>query len=234
MYSMLEAVEHGLQHYSTSSPTSFLHGPPPPLTSTTSILNLSAAEFSIATVPSAADQQQQHQYEHQQQSHEYKTEPSTPSCTTTSNNNHHEAYSSFPTPFTPSPSSSGCESPNTPGPAGYSFFPSSGLHEVNGSNNTGDRITISFPVPTTTPPHSARPHSQEVAHVQQLHHHHTHHSSNSLGGESLEAKQQCSFTDEQVDCICDNLQQRMDVEMLGKFLLLAVGAFVTKLLGRVI
>ena len=99
--------------------------------------------------------------------------------------------------------------------------------EVNGSNNTGDRITISFPVPTTTPPLSASHHSKEVAHVQQLHHHHTHHSSNSLGGESLEAKQQCSFTDEQVDCICDNLQQRMDVEMLGKFLLLAVGAFVT-------
>jgi hypothetical protein len=34
---------------------------------------------------------------------------------------------------------------------------------------------------------------------------------NKLGGGGA-----CSFTDEQVDCICDNLQQRMDVEMLGK------------------
>jgi hypothetical protein len=182
MYSMMEGVEHGL-HYS-SSPTSFLHAPP--LTSTASILNLSS-EFSIASVPAPGEQQ--HQFQQPHQSHEYKTEPSTPSCPS-----QETTYSSFPTPFTPSPSSSGCESPNTPGPV-YNFFASSLHHEAT------DPITISFPAPT--PPLSASHQSKEVSHHRLA--------------DSLEAKSQsCSFTDEQVDCICDNLQQRMDVEMLGE------------------
>jgi hypothetical protein len=201
MYSVMEGLEHGL-HYS-SSPTSFLH--PPPLTSTASILNLSS-EFSLASVPSAIEQQQQHQYE-PLQGHEYKTEPATPSCPG------QETYSFLPTAFTPSPSSSGCESPNTPGP-GYIFFPSSANLQEGGA----ERISISFPAPT--PPLSASHQSKDGG--VPLHHHNGHHGHghhHALAETSLveAGKSQCSFTDEQVDCICDNLQQRMDVEMLGKY-----------------
>ena len=131
----------------------------------------------------------------------YKTEPTTP--TTTCHQMIPDAtYPNYPcTAFTPSPSSSGCESPRTPG---YTYYPP---HlPTEGS---------SVPYPAPTPPLSATHHSKDSPHAlppistnMQLHEQH-----------SQDKRTGCSqFTEEQVDCICDSLQQREDIETLGKCL----------------
>ena len=104
----MEGLDQGVQY---NSPT-YLHTPV--LTSTASILNLSS-EYHPASLPSSSDQQ----YD---QSHEYKTEPATPTCS-------QDNFTSYSGAFTPSPSSSGCESPRTPG-NGYSYFPCN-LHAIS-------------------------------------------------------------------------------------------------------
>lgn len=174
MYSVMEGLEQGVQ-YNTPS---YLHAPT--LTSTASILNLSS-EFHSSSLTSNSGEQ----YD---QSHEYKTEPSTPTCT-------QDTYNSYPTTFTPSPSSSGCESPSTPG-NGYNYFPCN-LHE------SAERDVVPFPAPT--PPLSASHQSKDIQHILP---------------EPIDRKSQCSFTPEQIDCICDNLQNRGDIEMLGRHCLL--------------
>lgn len=163
--------EHGGgDHY---PPYQTLH--PPPLTSTSSILNYDTSPH------------QSTDHSHNQEYHDgqYKTEPTTPTCP---NMSHSETYS-YPTPFTPSPSLSGSESPRTPGPSYQSFYPPT----LEG----GERLSVPYPAPT--PPLSATHLGKDTQH-------------NTLPDPDLK------FSTEQIDCICDTLQQRRDMTTLSHFL----------------
>lgn len=169
MYSVMDGLEQGVQYNSSYN----LHNTPV-LTTTTSILNLSS-EFH----PAPSDQQQ---YEQQ----EYKTEPATPSCT-------QDTFNTYPTSFTPSPSSSGCESPSTPVNQYNNYF-----CNLSDTTNT-ERVVVPFPAPT--PPLSASHISKDIAH---------------RIPDPNDMKSQCNFSAEQIDCICDNLQNRGVIDVLGK------------------
>ena len=173
MYSVLEGLDQGVQY---NSSTSFLHNPT--LTTSASILNLSA-EYNHHPGP---DQQQQQQQPYDVAG-EYKVEPATPT-----------PFPAYPTTYTPSPSSSGCESPGTPG---FNYFPCS-LNDSSGTA-TSERLVVPFPAPT--PPLSATLHAKEVEH--------------SLSDTDRKSGQ-CSFSSEQIDCICDNLHNRGDFRTLGR------------------
>lgn len=156
-------------HYTPNS--HYLHQPPT-LSSSASILNY---DPSSPQNTAAAD----HGHSQDYQEGQYKREPTTPTCPSMS----HSEFSSYPTPFTPSPSLSGSESPSTPAPYYQPAYPT-----LEG----GERISIPFPAPT--PPLSA-------THLGKDHH----------GIPETEMK----FSKEQVDCICDSLQQRKDMDILG-------------------
>ena len=161
----MDGLDQGVQYNSSYN----LHTPT--LTSTASILNLSA-EFHPANTDQQYDQQ------------EYKTEPATPSCT-------QDNFNTYPASFTPSPSSSGCESPSTPVTQYNNYF-------CNLSDTT-ERVVVPFPAPT--PPRPASHISKDVTHRLPDPH---------------DMKSQCNFSTEQIDCICDNLQNRGVIEVLGK------------------
>ena len=93
----------------------------------------------------------------------------------------------YPTNFTPSPSLSGSESPRTPGPSYQSFY----TPTLEG----GERLSVPYPAPT--PPLSAT-HLGKDTH-------------NPLSDSELK------FSSEQVDCICDTLQQRRDMTTLCEY-----------------
>ena len=171
MYGVGEHEGVSPHHHYTSNPYQPLH--PPPLTSSSTIMNY---ETSPHQAPST-----DHQEFHDGQ---YKTEPTTPTCP---NMSHSDTYSSYPTPFTPSPSLSGSESPRTPNPSYPSFY-----QTLEG----GERLTVPFPAPT--PPLSATHLSKD-----------THHT---LPDTDLK------FSTEQIDCICDSLQQRRDMATLCKYI----------------
>jgi len=204
MYSMDGGVG-GLEHpslsphtssYSSYLPHSISTHPPPPLTSSASILNLTA-DFS-ASSPMHTD--------HMGDQHTYKTEPTTPTaCQQPLLST--EQYPNYPcNSFTPSPSSSGCESPRTPGPS-YTYYPPP---QLNTETNSTERLSVPYPAPT--PPLSATHQSKEAPHnIPSIPDHHN---------ESFQEKPRgCGqFTDEQVDCICDSLQQREEIESLANFL----------------
>ena len=159
------------EHESHYTPNSHYLHQPDSLTSSASLLNY---------VPSSPQTSSAAEHSQDYQDGQYKREPTTPTCPTMS----HSEFSSYPTPFTPSPSLSGSESPSTPA----SYYPPS-YPTLEG----GERITIPFPAPT--PPLSA-----------------TH-----LGKDTRHAipETEMKFSTEQVDCICDTLQQRKDMTMLG-------------------
>jgi hypothetical protein len=167
MYSVMEGIDQGSIY---NTPSSYLHGP----ALTTSIINLSSEYNNIALHRSADQEYENHG--------EYKSEPATPTC-------QQDSFTSYPTSFTPSPSSSGCESPGNHA-KGFNYF--------NLGENK-DHLEVPFPAPP--PPLSANHKSKDNQHGIP---------------DTLEVKSQCSFSDEQVDCICDNLQNRGDIEMLGK------------------
>ena len=167
-----DGVSPHQSHYSNNQYQS-LH--PPPLTSSASILNYDTSPLqSVST-----------DHSHNQEYHDgqYKTEPTTPTCP---NMSHSDTYS-YPTPFTPSPSLSGSESPRTPGPSYQSFYPPT----LEG----GERLSVPYPAPT--PPLSATHLGKD-----------THHT---LPDTDLK------FSTEQIDCICDTLQQRRDMSTLCKY-----------------
>ena len=122
---------------------------------------------------------------------EYKREPGTPTHTMTNNM---AEYPGYPTAFTPSPSLSGSESPRTPNsyytPSSASVYPPTSL-------DTGaERLSVPFPAPP--PPLSATHLAKEAVH--------------SLPDTEAPVK----FSNEQIDCICDTLQQRKDMNTLGE------------------
>ena len=160
--------EHESHHYTPNS--HYLQ--PPSLSSSASILNY---DPSSPQTSAAAE----HGHLQDYQDGQYKREPTTPTCPSMS----HSDFS-YPTPFTPSPSLSGSESPSTPAPYYQPAYPT-----LEG----GERITIPFPAPT--PPLSATHLGKDSHHVI--------------------PETEMKFSKEQVDCICDTLQQRKDMTMLG-------------------
>ena len=95
-------------------------------------------------------------------------------------------YHSYPSAFTPSPSLSGSESPRTPNSYYQSPYPST----LEG----GERLTVPYPAPT--PPLSATHLAKE--------------------GHHAIPDADIKFSESQIDCICDSLQQRKDMATLGK------------------
>ena len=118
---------------------------------------------------------------------EYKREPGTPT------NGAPLEYPGYPSAFTPSPSLSGSESPRTPN--SYNYPPSvSGSVYPPTSLEGGERLSVPFPAPT--PPLSATHLAKE----------HT----------IPDSEAAVKFSNEQIDCICDTLQQRKDMNTLGE------------------
>ena len=174
---MYAAVSDHDGHYTPNS--HYQHQLTPSLTTSANILNYDP------TSPHhhpAGEEQGVHSQEFQDV--QYKREPSTPTtCPTMS----HSEYTSYPTPFTPSPSLSGSESPRTPN----SYYQSSSSYPTL---EGGERLSVPYPAPT--PPLSATHLAKES--------HHT--------IPDTEVK----FSNEQIDCICDTLQQRKDMSTLGE------------------
>ena len=110
-----------------------------------------------------------------------------PSTPTMSSIPHSDYQNSYPTTFTPSPSLSGSESPRTP----TSFYQSS---YAPPTLEGGERLQVPFPAPT--PPLSATHLTKEP--------HHT------------IPDPEMKFSTDQIDCICDTLQQRKDMTTLGE------------------
>ena len=177
--------DHDGGHYTPNS--HYQHQLTPSLTTSANILNYdpTSPHLHQATSPHHHQASEDHGVHSQDfQDVQYKREPSTPTaCPTMS----HSEYASYPTPFTPSPSLSGSESPRTPN----SYYqPSSSYPTLEG----GERLSVPYPAPT--PPLSA-----------------TH-----LAKESLHSipDTEVKFSNEQIDCICDTLQQRKDMSTLGE------------------
>lgn len=137
------------------------------------------------------------------------------------------------TTFPPSPSSdSHSESPTTPAHATNGHAPSSSSYNLShilsasSSAAEGHAHLEMRPAHCLTPPHSAT-HKDSHQHQQQQHlsdydnhhhhphHQHQHHRNNNL---TLPSFSSIKFTAEQIDCICDSLQQRGDVKRLENFL----------------
>ena len=140
-----------------------------------------------ATSPLAPSEQQIHTTGGPGEFPEYKREPSTPTQLANM-----PEYPAYPSAFTPSPSLSGSESPRTPNsyyqPSSSSVYPPTSLEG-------GERLAVPFPAPT--PPLSATHLAKEVQH-------------------SLPDTESVKFSNEQIDCICDTLQQRKDMNTLGE------------------
>lgn len=117
---------------------------------------------------------------------EYKREPGTPT------NAAPLEYPSYPSAFTPSPSLSGSESPRTPNSYNYPPSVSASVYPPTSLETGTERLSVPFPAPT--PPLSA-----------------TH-----LAKEHSIPDTEVKFSNEQIDCICDTLQQRKDMNTLGE------------------
>ena len=108
----------------------------------------------------------------------------------------HQDYN-YPTTFTPSPSLSGSESPRTPS----SYYQGQGYPPT--SLDGGERLTVPYPAPT--PPLSATINKDQNISI---------------------PDPDVKFSNEQIDCICDTLQQRKDMSTLGKLLLIPISIIV--------
>ena len=141
--------------------------------------------------PLASGDQQMHSSGVASEFPEYKREPGTP---TNSLANMSE-YPGYPSTFTPSPSLSGSESPRTPN-SYYTPSASASVYPPTSLETGGERLAVPFPAPT--PPLSATHLAKEP--------HHT----------LPDTEATVTFSNEQIDCICDTLQQRKDMNTLGE------------------
>jgi len=132
---------------------------------------------------------------------DFKTEPVTPGLG-------HPGESAYPypgVPFTPSPSSSGCESPGTPYPS--SFYPPSSLDST-------ERLPVPYNAPS--PPLSASLTSKMPGLTL------SGSGASMVDRQSSRPSEDCikrEFNKEQVDCITDTLLNREDWRRLAQFLL---------------
>ena len=159
----------------------------PTLTSSANILNYDPS----SPLAASSSDQQMHGNAVTSEFPEYKREPGTPTNTMAN-----MEYPGYPSAFTPSPSLSGSESPRTPN-SYYTPSASGGVYPPTSLETGGERLTVPFPAPT--PPLSANTHlAKEPQH-------------------SLpDTEAAVQFSNEQIDCICDTLQQRKDMNTLGE------------------
>ena len=185
---MYSVGEHEAGHYTAAASHYQMAGAGSSLTSSANILNYDPSSPLGTGGPglgSGAGAGAEHGAE-QFQEGGYKREPSTPvTCPPL-----HSDYSSYPTPFTPSPSLSGSESPRTPN----SYYQPSSAVSYPPVLEGGERLAVPYPAPT--PPLSATHLAKEAQHALP----------------DTEVK----FSSQQIDCICDSLQQRKDMATLGK------------------